>query len=144
MYKTVSRIYKTVSRIYKTVSRKYKTVSRTYKTVNYIYKTFSQSPTDKLIRAGVDPNSASKGNWTPLHLAAMKGLLFFFFALVTGPKRSLSLKLSDTRVYEPQIRARLGTAAHFCEVVERSPSFPRRALRMLIHHLGGLIKFTMA
>ena len=26
----------------------------------------------------------------------------FFFTLVTGPRRSLSLKLSDTRVYEPQ------------------------------------------
>ena len=37
----------------------------------------------------------------------------FFFTLVTGPSRSLSLKLSDTRVYEPQIRARLGTTAHF-------------------------------
>jgi len=37
----------------------------------------------------------------------------FFFTLVTGPRRSLSLKLSDTRVYEPQIRARLGTTAHF-------------------------------
>ena len=34
----------------------------------------------------------------------------FFFTLVTGP-RSLSLKLSDTRVYEPQTRARLGTTA---------------------------------
>jgi len=33
----------------------------------------------------------------------------FFFTLVTGPRRSLSLKLSDTRVYEPHIRARLGT-----------------------------------
>ena len=42
---------------------------------------------------------------------------FFFFTLVTGPRRSLSLKLSDTRVYEPQIRARLGTTAHFCEVI---------------------------
>ena len=41
----------------------------------------------------------------------------FFFTLVTGPRRSLSLKLSDTRVYEPQIRVRLGTTAHFCEVV---------------------------
>ena len=28
----------------------------------------------------------------------------FFFTLVTGPRRSLSLKLSDKRVYEPQIR----------------------------------------
>jgi len=36
-------------------------------------------------------------------------LYFFFFTLVTGPRRSLSLKLNDTRVYEPQIRARLGT-----------------------------------
>ena len=33
-----------------------------------------------------------------------------FFTLVTGPTRSFSLKLGDTRVYEPQIRARLGTA----------------------------------
>ena len=29
----------------------------------------------------------------------------------------MSLKLSDTRVYEPQIRARLGTTTHLCEVV---------------------------
>jgi len=42
---------------------------------------------------------------------------FFFFTLVAGPRRSLSLKLGDTRVYEPQIRARLGTTANFCEVV---------------------------
>ena len=41
----------------------------------------------------------------------------FFFTLVTGPGRSLSLNLSDTQVYEPQIRARLGTTAHFSEVV---------------------------
>jgi len=32
----------------------------------------------------------------------------FFFTLVTGPRRSLRHKLSDTRVYEPQMRARLG------------------------------------
>ena len=36
-------------------------------------------------------------------------LLFFFFTLVTGPKRSFILKLSDARGFEPQIRARLGT-----------------------------------
>ena len=29
---------------------------------------------------------------------------FVFFTLVTGPRRSLSLKLSDTRVYAPQIQ----------------------------------------
>jgi len=51
----------------------------------------------------------------------------FFFTLVTGPRRSLGLKLSDTRVYEPQIRARLGTTAHFCEVVVSCPP-PSRTL----------------
>jgi len=40
----------------------------------------------------------------------------FFFTLVTGPRRSLSLKPSDTGVYEPEIRTRLGTTAHFCKV----------------------------
>jgi len=30
------------------------------------------------------------------------------------------LELSDTKVYEPEIRARLGTASHCCEVVGRS------------------------
>ena len=34
-----------------------------------------------------------------------------------GPRSSLSLKLSDTRDYEPQIRARLGATAHCCNVV---------------------------
>ena len=34
-------------------------------------------------------------------------LLYFLFTLVTGPRRALSLKLSDTRVYEPGIRTRL-------------------------------------
>jgi len=32
-------------------------------------------------------------------------LFFFFITLVTGPRSSLRLKLGDTRVYEPQIRA---------------------------------------
>ena len=58
----------------------------------------------------------------PVHLPSrrrsQRGAFFFFFTLVTGPRRSLSLKLSDTRVYEPHIRARLGTTTHFCEVNE--------------------------
>ena len=37
---------------------------------------------------------------------------FFFSSLLLS-----SLELSDTKVYEPQMRARLGTAAHFCEAV---------------------------
>ena len=56
--------------------------------------------------------------------------LLFFFTLVTGPTRSLSLKLSGTRVYEPQIQARLGTTAQFCKVVVLTPDhcifLPRR------------------
>ena len=40
----------------------------------------------------------------------------YFFTLVTGPGRSLSLKLSETRVHAPQIRARLVTTAYLCEV----------------------------
>ena len=48
---------------------------------------------------------------------ARRFFFFFFFTLVTGPRRSSSLELSDTRVYEPQIRACLITTAHFCEVV---------------------------
>jgi hypothetical protein len=38
---------------------------------------------------------------------SLKLRTFCFFTLVTDPGRSLSLKLSDTTVYEPQIRARL-------------------------------------
>ena len=44
-----------------------------------------------------------------LHTAfTAHGKVFFFFTLITGPRRSLSFKLSDARVYEPCIRARLG------------------------------------
>ena len=43
------------------------------------------------------------------NMAGCRGCFFFlFFTLVTGPSRSLSLKLRDTRVYDPPIRARLG------------------------------------
>ena len=52
---------------------------------------------------------------------------FFFFTIVTGPRRFLRLKLSDIRVYEPQIRARLGTPAHFCKVVVIKLSPPQRS-----------------
>jgi len=45
----------------------------------------------------------------PFLFAIIRIFFFFFFTLV---RRSLRLKLSDTRVYEPQIRARLGTTAH--------------------------------
>jgi len=44
--------------------------------------------------------------WAP---GTSRHFFFFFFTLVTGTRRSLNLKLSDTRVYEPQIRARQDT-----------------------------------
>jgi len=43
--------------------------------------------------------------------------LLFFFTLVTGPRRSLSLKLSNTRVYEPQT---LGTALNLRTNLQKS------------------------
>ena len=45
--------------------------------------------------------------------AAQNGTLSPQVLLLTDPRRSLRLRLSDTRVYEPQIRAHLGTTAHF-------------------------------
>ena len=44
-------------------------------------------------------------------------VFFSFFTLVAGPRRSLSLKSSDTRVFEPQTRALLVTTANVCGVV---------------------------
>jgi len=59
---------------------------------------------------------------------------FFFFTLVTGPRRSLSLNLSVTRVYAPQIQARLGTTAHFCRVVVLTS----RAILNLMREVAGI------
>ena len=55
----------------------------------------------------------SRGIPTPLH-SSENPFFCFFFTLVAGPRRSLRLKLSDTRVYEPQLRARLGTRSARC------------------------------
>ena len=48
--------------------------------------------------------------------AARRGCMwccfFFFSTLVTDPRRSLTMKFSDARVYEPQIRARIETTAY--------------------------------
>ena len=72
-----------------------------------------------------DPQASRQGltpppSGCPTHLNLTFWVCFFcvFFTRVTGPRRSLSLKLSDTRVCEPLIRARLGTTAHFCKVVQ--------------------------
>ena len=56
----------------------------------------------------------------------LPGTLFFCLSLVTGPRRSLSLKLSETRVYEPQIRARLGTTPAYKGYLTHKKASPRR------------------
>ena len=50
--------------------------------------------------------------WSGVCAEQHLSIFFFFFTLVTGPRRSWSLKLSDERFYEPQLRARLITTAH--------------------------------
>ena len=42
--------------------------------------------------------------------AARRTCMFFFITLDTGPRRPLSLELSDTKVYAPYERVRLGLA----------------------------------
>ena len=72
------------------------------------------------------PASGEKGSTKTL---VKPGFFFFFFfiTLVAGRRRSLSLKLSDARVYEPQIRARLGTTVKpgRFKRVERATGVPR-------------------
>ena len=51
-------------------------------------------------------------------------LFFFFLTLVTGPRRSLSLELSDTRVDAPQIRSRLDGGAWGVPGAERRSMGP--------------------
>jgi len=54
----------------------------------------------------------------------MAGCSPCFFTLVTGPRRSVSLQLSDTRVYEPHIRAGCSPArdgSAMCPLASISP-----------------------
>ena len=55
----------------------------------------------------------------------------FFFTLVTGRRRSLSLKLSDTGVYEPQMRARVASEFVMVVQVDLSGGLPA-ALSLLV------------
>ena len=61
---------------------------------------------------------------------------FFFFTFVTGLKRSLSHNWSGTRVYEPEIRARLGKQPPFSSnwtpgAIQDSNSFHPTHMRVL-------------
>ena len=67
------------------------------------------APADLLLRARGRPLHQQVPHSRP----PLEGHFFFlfFFTPVTGPRISLSLELSDTRIYAPQIRARLVTTA---------------------------------
>ena len=56
----------------------------------------------------------------------MRTFFFFFFTLDTGPRRALRLKLSDTRVHEPEIRTRLGSPQQRTVAVHGVRGLPRR------------------
>jgi hypothetical protein len=45
-------------------------------------------------------------------------LLLLLLYSRTGPRRALSLKLSDTRVYEPEKRTRLGRNRELCTLLQ--------------------------
>ena len=46
-------------------------------------------------------SNSALAHCTPSVQHVLSSCFFFFFTLVTGPRRSLGLKLSDARVYEP-------------------------------------------
>jgi len=66
-------------------------------------------------------------------ISEQKGVLA---ALSSSSLLLSSLELSDTKVYEPQIRARLGTAAHFLRILRRGAQamFKRGAKSMSLKY----------
>jgi hypothetical protein len=64
----------------------------------------------------------------PDEIARWSGQLFvFFFFFIT-----LGMELSDTKVYEPYIRALLSTASQYCEAVVLEPrNIPRDCLDVI-------------
>ena len=76
------------------------------------------------------------------HAAWFAPHVLFFFTLVTGPRRSLSLELSDTRVYEPQTRAHLVTTALFYVQPGSPPTFSVSALFRLPPLLSSRLRWA--
>jgi hypothetical protein len=55
-------------------------------------------------------DSPSSRGWAAAGEEVLRRTLFFFFiTLDIGPQRPLSLALSDTNVYEPEMHAHMGT-----------------------------------
>jgi len=65
-------------------------------------------------------------------LAEKQVLLLLLYSRYRSSRRSLSLKLSDTRVYEPQIR---GTTARLKQVISTQQPMVSFSLRILVYLL---------
>ena len=68
--------------------------------------------------------------------------LLFFFTLVSGPRRSLRLKLSDTRVYAPRIRAPL--SAQMVASLHILPPLSDGCVLQMVAWLQGALKTDAA
>ena len=53
----------------------------------------------------------------PLHISAMETELDSSTVFFSASSSLASLEWRDTKVYEPDTRARLGTTAHFCKAI---------------------------
>jgi len=85
-------------------------------------------------RASADGRAPTQFHTATVHTPCAE--LFFFFTRVTGPRRSMRLKLCDTRVYEPQIRALLGSwsATTGASSAAPAPATTRLVKRILVKH----------
>ena len=75
------------------------------KTIRKVPSLLSQLPLENCQRTknlGQMFRKSSISRESGLTKLGISRIFFFFITLVTGPRRSLILKLSDTRVYEPQ------------------------------------------
>jgi len=67
---------------------------------------------------------ALAGVFVPSSLGSGLLLLLLLLYSRTGPRKALSLKLSDTRVYEPEKRTRLGRNRELCTLLRaRHPAY---------------------
>ena len=79
----------------------------------------SQCKTLRTQMSGVGPGTTF--DYQPARLSTLAETVNFCAPSSSSSLLS-SLELSDTQVYEPWIRALLGTASHFCSFVYRPPS----------------------
>ena len=67
----------------------------------------------------LEPSALNSKPWFKGKKGEAKPDAFFFFFIITLKPRVLG----DTKVYGRSVRARLGTTAHSCKVVDLKPQF---------------------